>query len=1470
MGFFACVDDESIGPSVQGCRNDFDFTLKFEQIFLSILPSSIFIALSLPRAVSLLRKPNIVGGTLLQCVKIVFFAVYAILTLAVLVFSAVELPTFPALFVAAFGLRFLAAICMSVLSYLEHRRSPRPSILLNAFIILSTLFDVAQTRSFWLAASTQHEITFTRIFTAVLAWKATLISIESWQKNSWLLWDRKGYSPEETTGLYGLATFFWLNPLFLSGYKKVLAIPDLFALDKHMSSEVLQLSFSRKADTASFKGHDYGLARALGSALAIPLLLPIAPRIALVGLVFCQPFLLETLLDHLSQPEINASVSRGYGLIGATILIYTGIPVATAFYWYFQERCLCMVRACLATAVYRKTIHAKVSTADDSAALTLMSADIERIRMGFMQLHEFWANPIQVALACWLLQRQIGVAFVAPIVVVAICVTSSTVMMRYIGPRQMAWMQGIQKRVGHTANIITNMKSLKISGLASPVEQAVQELRVAEVKAGGKFRRFLVGSVAIGFTPILLAPVFTLAFTSQDLDVTTIFTSISYLFLLTEPLSTLFQIAPQLLAGFSCLRRVQDFLEKDSRHDFRNCTDTNTMTSEKPTATSGNPPAIKIISGSFGWSEQTFVLKKLDLSIPSGLTVVIGPVASGKSTLCKAMLGETPFSEGQVIMGVDTRVVGYCDQAPFLWNTTIKDNIIGFSEMADEKRYMSVIEATMLVQDLLLLPKGDQTTIGSNGLSLSGGQKQRISLARALYQQCDLLIVDDVLSGLDSDTAESVFQQVFGNGGLLKRRGTTTVLCTHATRHLQSSDYVIALTTEGTVAEQGKFDQLLEDKTSAAHGSNSQSKSEEIEKMEKVPDGTPDSGTTPPESRVSTMESDSAETSTSPTRIIGDAAVFGYYFRSIGLFYMSAFAAFGVICGFFYNFPTVWLKFWSEDITSTEPERSTPFYIGLYALFQFSALGSLIVEAVIGLLVIIKMSGTSLHQSALNTLFAAPLRFFSVTDTGVITNLFSQDMTLIDGELPQALINTSLQTWIGLGTAAVVATSSPYIIIAYPFIVGLLYSIQRFYLRTSRQLRLLDLEAKSPLYTSFIDTIKGVATFRAFGWTEHAIAMNNSLLDTSQRPAYLLSMIQRWLALVLGIVVAILALFVVALSTQLRSNAGLTGASLVSLMSFSKTLANLVQMYTLLETSIGAVGRLKSFSDNTPLERRPDEDVIPATSWPEKGRIEIHGVSASYRQVDRQLCEKQALSKEDVGAGLALREITLNIEAGQKVALCGRTGSGKSSVLLLLLRLLDPLPFCNTNISIDGHPLHMIDRATLRERLIALPQDAVFLPDGTSFKTNLDPFSIATNEECQSVLELVRLWALVDDRGGLEAGMNADMLSQGQKQLFSLARGVLRRRVHSRQLSTGVANHTAIVPSPGDEGASPSASSSSGGVLILDEFTSGVDKETEQEMQEIIEREFDGCTVIMPENINRQTDIIPAKLLIFKLLNSVI
>lgn len=928
-------------------------------------------------------------------------------------------------------------------------------MLLSAFLFLTILFDIMQTRSLWLSAYNYAQMTFARLFLVATVWKALLILLEAQHKRRWLYWDSKSHSPEETTGLYGLGSFFWLNALFFSGFKKVLAVSDLFPLDKNVSAKFLQVSFTPKIDNVDFQRTS--LARTLASTLAVPLLLPVAPRIALIGFSFCQPFLIESLLTYLGEPNGEAPANSGYGLIGATILVYTGIAISTAFYWYFQERAIFMIRACLGAAVYRKTTQAKISTADDSAALTLMSTDIEQIRSGLEELHECWAIPIQVAIACWLLQRRLGTAFAASLVVVAVCVICSGITLRYIGPRQKAWMEIIQKRVGHTSNVISNMKNLKISGMTDPVEKAIQGLRVEELNVGSKFRVLLICAILIAFTPIMLSPVFTFAVTTRNLDVTTIFTSISFLTLLSQPLSMLFQFVPTLVAAFSCLQRIQDFLGKESRYDFR---DSEKATVSKSLGSSADcTPAIKIVGGSFGWDKDTMALKNINCSIPSGLTIVVGPIASGKSTLCKALLGETPVAQGKIIMGGFHHRVGYCDQVPLLLNATIKENIVGYSAINAE-RYAEVIKTTMLTQDLLLLPEGDRTMIGSNGLSLSGGQKQRVSIARALYLESSLLIFDDILSGLDTDTEGRVFHNVFGPTGMLRARGVTAVLCTHSVRHLPLADHIIALAADGTLVEEGTFDDLMANKQyvhglgvdSYTHNPKPEATTPgpDVETHEQAPGTNPVASVSPVDVKNS-------------TRIMGDAAVFMHYFRSIGAIWLVAFAVFGVICGFFYNFGTIWMKYWSEDVSSPNPKQSSSFYIGLYAMFQCLGLATLFAEAVIGLLVIINISGARLHQTTLETLITAPLRFFTTTDTGVIINLFSQDMTLIDGELPIALINTSLLTWIVVGAAAVAATSSPYLLIAYPFVLATMYSIQKFYLRTSRQLRLLDLESKSPL-----------------------------------------------------------------------------------------------------------------------------------------------------------------------------------------------------------------------------------------------------------------------------------------------------------------------------------------------------------------------------------------------------------------------
>lgn len=372
-------------------------------------------------------------------------------------------------------------------------------------------------------------------------------------------------------------------------------------------------------------------------------------------------------------------------------------------------------------------------------------------------------------------------------------------------------------------------------------------------------------------------------------------------------------------------------------------------------------------------------------------------------------------------------------------------------------------------------------------------------------------------------------------------------------------------------------------------------------------------------------------------------------------------------------------------------------------------------------------------------------------------------------------------------------------------------------------------EADRALSTHFLSTLTGLTTLRAFAVLPPNLTINNHLLNSSQRPAYLLTMIQQWLTLVLNLVIAILATVLVTLITRLRANSSFTGVGLVSLLTFGEMLSSVVRSWTQLETSIGAVSRLKSFSENVESENLPEEVEMPAEEWPQYGRIEIDGVSARYGGKPEAHADGNG---EKHGQSPALHNIKVSIESGEKVAVCGRTGSGKSSLIMLLLRLLEPLTLTNHSISMDSLPLHLIHRFTLRSRLIAIPQTPFFLPDSSSFRTNLDPYDSAEEAECENVLKVVGLWDIVSSRGGLEILMNADVLSQGQKQLFSLARAVLRARVKARRCQTG---GSLLSENGGD---------SPRGILLLDEVSSSVDAETDSVMQRIIRSEFQAYTVV--------------------------
>ncbi|KAJ4147637.1 hypothetical protein LMH87_002148 [Akanthomyces muscarius] len=1398
MRFLYCENDGSFGPAVQHCHRGFDFTVKFEIIVLEILPSAILTGLVVPRLYLLARKPPIVGGTWFQVLKLTSLLGLAILQLALAIIGS-RAVQFRQSIIASTVLNLVASLSMGALSVFEHARDARPSIILNIYLPLTLLFDLASIRTFWLSSSGHDSAVFTGVFTAAVAVKAFIVLLEAKQKGHWISSQDAKRSPEETSGIYGLATCTWLARLLCTGYKVILKSQHLYPLEPSMSAEHLQQEALRLRLSA-FNGKQFALAK-------------------------------SSILNYLSQPE-GRPASSGYGLIGAAVFIYVGAPMSAVMQAYFHQRFLFKLRSVLVSAIFQKTTTVNVTAGDDKKALTLMSTDIQRIVLGFTSIHDLWAIPIQLAVTYYLLFRQIGPSFTASVIVTMLCIVASSSVMRTVGKLQKQWMEHVQARISKTANVISNIKSIKISGLGDATETAIQKMRVNEISIGNKFRSLLMLNITLGFTPGQLSPMFTFVTAMRDLSVTAIFTSMSLLALAGGKLNVLIQKAPYLMASLACFQRIQEFLEQKGQHDFREQKMSDAETTGDPGSQRGNySSSISIRDGCFGWEDGKYIVKNVSAEIEPGLTIVAGPVACGKSTLCKALLGETVFNRGHILLDMDCSKIGFCDQTPFLLNATIRENIAGKGDV-DEVRYEEILKATMLHIDLLLLPQGDETMVGSNGAALSGGQKQRVSIARALYERCQLNVFDDVLSGLDRDTEQQVFNRVFGPFGLLRKRKTTTVLCTHSIRHLPLATHIIVLSQEGTVAEQGTFSALRSnDNYVQSLGLTRRDRGNDSENDETSQGSTLKLAERRPQRTAADAKSRDA------TRTRGDRKVFVHYFGSIGICWLAMLVLMGVVCGFFWNFPNVWLKLWSEDTARADSLHGISYWLGIYSAFAMLSLLAITAEVSIGMLAVAKVTGTKLHSDALRTVMAAPLRLFATTDMGVITNLFSQDMSLVDEELPVSLLEAVIMMWIVIGAAAVTATVSPYVLIAYPFIFAAVYFIQRFYLRTSRQLRLLDLEAKSPLYTHFFDTMKGIATFRAFGWTDRAVTLNRILLDSSIRPDFQLKMIQSWLSFVLGMLVAVLAVTIVILATQLKAESGLTGASMVAIISFGGYLSSIIVNYTLLETSIGAVNRLKTFSDKTLVEDSAQHGKTLPASWPDTGHVILQGISTSY--------DKPRGDTANIGSPKpTLKNVSLEIMPREKVAICGRTGSGKSSLVLLLLRLLDPIPGAIHTISIDGISLADIDGNVVRQRVIAIAQDAVFLPDGASFRMNLDPNGKGSDDICQQSLQVTGMLTYVLEHGGLGGELTADELSQGQKQLFVLSRAIVRRRMRALARHADAGDVLALAP-PNAIGLDTCARDDHGGMLILDEYNSSVDAATDKRMQDIIAQEFKHYTVIM-------------------------
>ncbi|KAF2761934.1 canalicular multispecific organic anion transporter 1 [Pseudovirgaria hyperparasitica] len=1385
--------DSSFGPTITGCRSGFDFTLYFQYVILSALPSLVFIFAALARIFQLWQRKPVLGGRRLQTLKLITNLLFFAARPAILGTGLTYSGSLRWSFSLSVGLSIFCALLFIVLSFLEHEKSIRPSTILVTYMAFTILCDAVCIRTYWLM---QVPVGLFSSLVTSTALKLVIMSLESIEKRKYIPVGMRPQNPEMTSGIAAIITFFWLNPLLWIGAQRDLRSCDLYNLDSELGTDDAAAKFARVWKDTAQRHIKARSIRSLLWMLKWKILGTIPPRITLLILTVCSPLALKNLLNYLQEHERYSS-ALGYGFILAFALIYLGIAVSTGLYWYNHFRVITIVRACLVSAISSKagTID-NASAKDPQATLTLMSSDVERVVEGLRTAHELWANVLQVAVATYLLSREVGVACVIPVLVAIMASTVSTWVSNLANGRQIDWMALLQSRIGVSSNTLLAIKSVKMRGLESTLRGIIVRLRRAELHEANRFRFMGVFTVFFGYAPELLSPVLTFLVVlvrTGSLDATTAFTTLSLIQILAQPLNLSLQNLPFFASTFGCLERIDEYLESTDWIDPRARSENEKhsvpirdhSTQEKLPRESFDhssyvsSKAIAFEGASFAYDGQPETLRDIVASVAFGdLVCIIGPVACGKTTFCKAILGEIAPKLGSCYISSPhgKRSVSYCSQEPFIRNRTVKENVIMYSDF-DASWYETVSQACGLTRESSGLSEGDMTIAGSDGARLSGGQKQRIAVARALYARNSIMICDDVLSGLDGTSAWNLFQGVFGADGLAKKLGITVVFATHTVRFLPYADHVIVLRPGGTISESGTYDSLRS--SSAYVQALATYDTTEVELAKSVDPLTPSSD--------GKLHEGGDSQQTSSTRLQGEWSTYAYYFNTMKSYTLIILIIFAILVAGFYVVPSYWLKVWTSGSIGSVGEYS---YWGVYTCFLCTALFSLPIFEYVSLIQAATQAGVALHDRILQSALNSSWSHFSRIDVGSITNRFSQDLQLIDGELPLGLQNLILSILLALGQAILIAVAAPYVAISFPFIIVILAVVQRFYLRTSRQLRIMDLEAKSPLYTHFTEVIKGCSTIRAFGWTLESNKELLELLESSQKPFYLLNMAQRWLTFVLDVIVAIITALIVAIAVTLRSSSGSVGVALTQVMSTSLILRTIILTWTRVEQSLGAVSRIQDFAKNTPSEHLESENHEPSQRWPKSGEIVFQNLSAIYTSRPHQP---------------AIKQIRGTISDGLKVGICGGSGSGKSSLLLAILHILE---FQTGSIEIDGVDIRSVPRGRLRRALNTISQEPLLLT-GT-IRLNLDPEGQCPDSQLLAALAKVDLLAFVEREGGLDAAMKPESYSSGQRQLFSLASAILRRSK----------------------------------IVLIDEATSNTDAQTDQLMRSVIATEFADCTVV--------------------------
>ncbi|XP_044492293.1 ABC transporter C family member 5-like [Mangifera indica] len=1228
-------------------------------------------------------------------------------------------------------------------------------------------------------------------------------------------------TPYEDAGLFSWATLSWLNPLLSIGAKRPLELKDipLLAPKNRAKTNYKILNSNWEKVKAENPSRQPSLAWAIlksfwKEAAWNALFAGLNTVVSYVG-----PFMLSFFVDYLGGKETFRH--EGYVLAGIFFAAKL-LETLTTRQWYLGVDILGMhVRSALTAMVYRKGLKlsslAKQSHTSGEI-VNYMAVDVQRIGDYSWYLHDIWMLPLQIILALAILYKNVGIASVATLIATIVSIVVTVPLAKIQEEFQDNLMAAKDERMRKTSECLRNMRILKLQAWEERYQKTLEEMRDVEFKW---LRKALYSQAFITFI-FWSSPIFVSAVTfgtsillGAQLTAGGVLSALATFRILQEPLRNFPDLVSMMAQTKVSLDRISGFLQEEELQED--------ATIVLPQGTTNI--AIEIENGEFCWDQcaSRSTLSGISMKVERGMRVAVcGMVGSGKSSLLACILGEIPKISGEVkVCGT----AAYVSQSAWIQSGNIEENIL-FGSPMDKVKYKKVIHACSLKKDFELFSHGDQTIIGDRGINLSGGQKQRVQLARALYQDADIYLLDDPFSAVDAHTGSELFKEYI----LTALASKTVIFVTHQVEFLPAADLILVLK-EGWIIQAGKYDDLLQAGTdfnmlvSAHH--------EAIEAMDIPNHSSEDSdenrnldGCAIPSKKCDTAENNidslakevqdgalaseqraikekkKAKRSRKKQLVQEEERVRGRVSMKVYLSYMAA-AYRGLLIppiilaqGLFQflQIASSWWMAWANPQTEGDQSKVNPMVLlVVYIALAFGSSWFIFVRAVLvatfGL-----AAAQKLFSKMLRSVFRAPMSFFDSTPAGRILNRVSIDQSVVDLDIPFRLGGFASTTIQLLGIVGVMTKVTwQVLLLVIPMAVTCLW-MQKYYMASSRELvRIVSIQ-KSPIIHLFGESIAGAATIRGFGQEKRFMKRNLYLLDCFARPFFCSIAAIEWLCLRMELLSTFVFSFCMVLLVSFphgKIDPSMAGLAVTYGLNLNARLSRWILSFCKLENKIISIERIYQYSQ-IPSEAPPFvEDSRPSSSWPENGTIQLIDLKVRYAE----------------NLPLVLHGVTCEFPGGKKIGIVGRTGSGKSTLIQALFRLIEP---ANGKIIIDNIDISTIGLHDLRSRLGIIPQDPTLF-EGT-IRCNLDPLGEHSDCEIWEALDKSQLGEIVrvkDRRLDTPVLENGDNWSVGQRQLVSLGRALLKQAR----------------------------------ILVLDEATASVDTATDNLIQRIIRTEFKDCTV---------------------------